>query len=326
MKINSMQRLTCRHCGLESDSELDFSIREDGHGFWCEDCDGFTYFDGYENYSQYVLYMESPSSTEDVCRKSAQKFKKRLSLLRYPGAKSKMIECIYENHLKNRENNIFVEPFCGGASVGLALLDAGMIKQLVLNDKDFGIYALFEAILHYPEFLIEKINNYTPNKKSYFKCRNLIRKHYPNVTIHEAGFAFLVVNRLAYSGIVKANPLSKIDDRWNAENLINRVKKIHSMNDKIMLLNQSAEEIIEHYYWYDDAILFVDPPYIKKGKALYNCEFNIQEQYEMAYMIDHLYESHPGCADIIVTSDDYEKLPFMYSNAEIKKIGRRYSV
>jgi hypothetical protein len=42
-------------------------------------------------------------------------------------------------------------------------------------------------------------------------------------------------------------------------------------------------------------------------------------------MIDNLYASHPGCADVIITGDDYEKLPYMYGYAEVKEIKRRYS-
>ena len=53
----------------------------------------------------------------------------------------------------------------------------------------------------------------------------------------DAAWASLLVNRLAYSGIFKANPLGgkhgskqQLLSRWNPTELIRRIKTIHEMS------------------------------------------------------------------------------------------------
>lgn len=48
-----------------------------------------------------------------------------------------------------------IEPFAGSAAVGLAGLYHGMVESIILADTDAGITKLWQAILTYPEQLIE---------------------------------------------------------------------------------------------------------------------------------------------------------------------------
>lgn len=80
------------------------------------------------------------------------------SPLRYPCGKRKLIPQIKE-YLQtiNQPTKVFVEPFCGGASVGLDLLITGQIEKLVINDMNKGIYSFWSALLTETEKLINKI-------------------------------------------------------------------------------------------------------------------------------------------------------------------------
>ena len=51
----------------------------------------------------------------------------------------------------------FVEVFAGGASVGLSLLQAGIIQRLVLNDTDPGVYAFWKALKEEPKELLTRL-------------------------------------------------------------------------------------------------------------------------------------------------------------------------
>ena len=88
--------LTCQFCGL-TDTYDDgyFQLDKHNRGFWCEECDGFTYFDETDNKHRFLLILEN-KTTEKANRISANvKFNKRLSPFRYPGGKSKIIDYLY---------------------------------------------------------------------------------------------------------------------------------------------------------------------------------------------------------------------------------------
>ena len=131
-----MRELTCHWCGATGtpeEFELDTQYNK---GFWCPDCDGFTFFDPAEQKAHRILLLlEQGGGCREPGTKASTGLRKRLSPLRYPGGKSKLIDFIYERLRKNRMDT-FAEVFAGGASLGLSLLDAGKINKLVLNDLD----------------------------------------------------------------------------------------------------------------------------------------------------------------------------------------------
>lgn len=136
------KRYTCRWCGFTStnidDFELDF---KNNQGFWCGDCDGFTFFDEAKNKEhRMLLLLEQKASSPIECSVPKTSLKKHLSPLRYPGGKSRLIDFLSTKFSASKMDT-FVEVFAGGASVGLSLLDAGLIKKLVLNDCDIGVNA-----------------------------------------------------------------------------------------------------------------------------------------------------------------------------------------
>ena len=135
--------LQCKFCGC-NDKDY-FDLDKQGIGFWCEDCDGYNYVNNGSNNHKFTLILEDSLEGNNINYTSDISFKKHLSPLRYPGGKSKLIEYIYSK-LNPNNTDTFVEPFAGGASVGLSLLELGVIDNLVLNDLDFGIYSLFYMI------------------------------------------------------------------------------------------------------------------------------------------------------------------------------------
>lgn len=131
-----MGSLTCHWCGITAPTS-EFDIHSSPSGFWCPECEGFTYMDETERERhRFLLLLEDKGQVDTQSLSPAiPKLKKRLSPLRYPGGKSKLIDYLYSK-LSQEQLDTFVEVFAGGASLGLALLDAGIVKQLILNDKD----------------------------------------------------------------------------------------------------------------------------------------------------------------------------------------------
>lgn len=315
--------MKCQWCGFESDNIDDFEEDFKYHkGFWCPYCDGFTFYEGKEDYSLYNLILEEEG--EEIKVKKQLTFDKHISPLRYPGGKSKLIDYIYNQLDTNKKT--FVEAFCGGASVSLAMLKAGVVDHIVLNDLDFGIYSLFNSIIYDTEWLVQVIHNINPSKELYFNKRATILSNYKNTTEREAALAMLIVNRMAFSGIIKANPMNDLKSRWNPEKLIKRIKWIAGQRNHITLLNQPAKAIIEEYYWSNNNTLFIDPPYYKKGKSLYNLYYTERQHEELAELLNSLYVSFPGCADVIVTYDNDPFIKELYPLSSVKEIGRIFSI
>ena len=67
-------------------------------------------------------------------RKYKTKEKSFMNPLRYPGAKSKLFECIKTLIAKNELNGCtFYEPFAGSATLSWQLLEKGLISYTVIN-------------------------------------------------------------------------------------------------------------------------------------------------------------------------------------------------
>lgn len=323
--------LTCQFCGITAPKNSDeWQLDKHDKGFWCETCDGYTYFKGTTEQHRFKLILEDAYAAKISYSYPPLKLSKRLSPYRYPGGKSKVIDYLY-SHLQDSKTKILVSPFTGGGSFELAMLEAGVVEGLHLNDLDTGVFSFWWTVKHMPYALIQLIETERPTHNDYFKAQSLINRDYKGANAIEAAWASLLVNRLAYSGIVKANPLGgrkgRRDDllsRWNPKELIRRIERIHAISDRIEITQENAVELIEEAYWNDNATIFIDLPYVKKGKDLYHCFYTEKDHRELAMLLDSLYSGVPG-ADILVTYDYNKWLNSLYQHPDINIIGRVYS-
>lgn len=275
-----------------------------------------------------LLLLESKAEKEEPVAPSG--LKKRLSPLRYPGGKSKLIDYLAAE-FKEEQMDTFVEVFAGGASVGLALLDGGKINHLALNDIDPGVYAFWSVVCTRPEVLLEKLDGQPPTTGDFLTAKEMLKR--PSTWSTEAlAWAMLVANRLSYSGIVKANALGgKLGTeqdllvRWNPNELKKRIEAIYGMADRITVSNIDAMELIENSaYWDMKSTLFIDPPYVRAGQSMYLNFFGEEEHRQLAWILESLYSGVPG-ADLVITYDDCEFIRELYPFAEQRHIGRIFS-
>ena len=307
----------CRWCG-STDIE---GVAKDGSGFWCADCDGFTYYDEDENRRhRMLLILESETGDMHVPEHECR-LKKRVSPLRYPGGKSRIAGQLLLT-AQPWQMDSFVEVFAGGASVGLSFLNAGRIRNLVLNDADPDVYAFWKTVLYEPDYLEQKVMEAVPSRELFFRAKEALKQELPD---RERAWHFFLVNRTAFSGIQMANPMKDIAARWNPGALVGRIERITSMKGRIKLYNMDACDFLEQYaYWTDRTTLFLDPPYYGKGSQLYPHAYDGEGHVLLADMVNSLYTGFGG-PDIIITYDDCHEVRELYPFAEIREIGRRYS-
>lgn len=320
---------TCSHCRFSSDNLEDFEEDFQHHqGFWCPYCDGFTYYDEKKDRRSYTVLLEDKENTEIRKIRSKNHLKKQASPLRYPGGKSKILDLL--STYLHEEKKTFVDVYCGGGSVGLSLLLSGIVEHLVMNDLDKGVYALFYVILTAPEMLIEKIKTITPDRNLFFEYQQMIKKNYEGYSKLERAFGFLVVNRLAFSGIWNANPTSNLLQRWNPKVLEKRIWNIWEKREQITLLNEDALKVIEEYYWDETCTLFIDPPYyVAWEKKMYKHCYQEEEHRQLAELLNSLVSGMPAHADILVTYDNHPFIAKLYQEAgvaNVETISRNYSI
>ena len=325
--------LTCRWCGeiFRNYEQMDRTT----DGFWCELCDSFSYYNPGEYDHRRLLLLLEDKQSRDVHSPSPAlpRLRKRLSPLRYPGGKSKLIDYLY-SRLCQDQLDTFVEVFAGGASLGLSLLDAGKINRLILNDKDPGVYVFWHTVLNCPQELIFRLQSGFPTHRDLAAAKaHLSSSDAPTPSL---AWSFLLANRLSYSGIISANPQGGKNGpqeallaRWNPKALEQRIQHIHSMRDRIVLYNENYEEFISDRAWWSSGgrTLFVDPPYwfLLQGPKLYETSFSEADHENLAWLLQDLYREYPD-ADVIITYDNHPRVRELYPLATQEVIARRYSI
>lgn len=250
----------------------------------------------------------------------------QVSPFRYPGGKSKLsfflALFIKENQLSQKT---LLEPFCGGAGGTLALLDAGVIGSLILNDSNSFISEFWEAALSNTDTLVKKINTTKVNMDNWFHYREIFMNGKDASDIEKA-LAVFFLNRTNRSGILHAGPIGGrlqagnylMDCRFNKENLISRINRISKLRERITVANMDASDIINSHR-NENVFVYADPPYVVEGKNIYN---------SYSYYIEghlHFAKTIKACGlDWLISYDDAPLVHELYSKSGINIIELSY--
>ena len=259
-----------------------------------------------------------------------------LSPLRYPGGKSKVFNIIVSLFEKNDiRNPIYIEPFAGGAGLALLLLKKKKVRKLVLNDIDRGIYSFWHCILNHTEKfcnIIEKIEisilEREKQKEIYANKENmnlLLEKE-----ILKLGMATFYLNRVNRSGILKAGVIGgnlqngnyKMNCRFNKNKLIEQIKEIEKLKDKIEFYNLDVLEFKKNVISKikQEKFIFFDPPYYKKGPELYTNFYSHQNHLELYESIKKITKNW------IVTYDNCKEIKEIYKKFSSVEFDINYSL
>lgn len=199
--------------------------------------------------------------------------------LRYPGGKQRLSpfieELIIENNIKDGN---YVEPYAGGAGVGIQLLLTRKVSNIHLNDSDFGIYSFWHSVINKPEELCKMISSASMTVDEWRKRKEIVKKC-DKRKILELGFSVFYLNRCNRSGVLSAGVIGgldqtgnyKMDARFSRNDLIRRIEAIARFKDNIFLTNFDAEYYIQNYIpnLPKNTLVYLDPPYYEKGSQLY---------------------------------------------------------
>ena len=154
------------------------------------------------------------------------------------------------------------------------------VSRIIINDKDRSIYAFWYSVLYDTDRLCKLIEETPVTMETWWEQRTFQSVEKKETTdLLTLGFSTFFMNRTNRSGIIKAGVIGgfdqrgnyKIDARYRKEDLIARIRRIASYADRIELHHEDAVDFVKHIVQVlpQNTILYLDPPYYKKGRGLY---------------------------------------------------------
>lgn len=171
----------------------------------------------------------------------------------------------------------FIEPFAGGAIVGLNVAFRRLANHVTLVELDEEVAAVWETILYGDATRLA-------NKVVAFKfTRESVERHLslPANSREAKAFQTILRNRVNRSGILAAGAGvirngengKGIKSRWYPETLRKRILRIAGMRDRIAFVKGDGLEVLRQNASRTDVAFFIDPPYTagskQPGRRLY---------------------------------------------------------
>lgn len=206
-----------------------------------------------------------------------------LSPLRYPGAKRRLAAYVSEAiRMNSLQPRVFVEPFAGGASVSLQLLNDGVVETIVLGERDPLVASFWKILFDDTDWLIDQIEKVEVTVANW--------KHFRNTSFRsnrDRALACIFLNRTSFSGILAktAGPIGgysqeseyKIDCRFNVSTITKRIRQIAALREHVLLVNhadwQDTINKVESWGYGGGIFYYLDPPFYCKAARLYRHYF-----------------------------------------------------
>lgn len=241
-----------------------------------------------------------------------------ISPLRYPGGKRRLVGYLKEAlRLNSFQPELYVEPFAGGASVALQLLNDGAVKTAILGEKDPLVAGFWRTVFWNHEKLIDEVLKWIPSLDEWDR----LKKYNPKSDLGKAKKC-LFLNRTSFSGILSdtAGPIGgrsgnsdyPIGCRFSADRIAKRIAQASSLSGRILdvvegdwqlSINRSLDIGVEP----ENMFVYLDPPFYEKADRLYR------------YYFDH--SQHLGLRDelsnaeynFVISYDAHDEIINMYS-------------
>jgi DNA adenine methylase len=122
--------------------------------------------------------------------------------LRYPGGKRRLasvvVSLLNENGIKDVQ---YIEPYAGGAAIGLMLLLEEYASVIHINDLSRPVYAFWHSVLNHTAEMCRRIERTKITMREWHRQRAVYDMR-ESVDLLDLGFATLFLNRTNRSGII----------------------------------------------------------------------------------------------------------------------------
>lgn len=250
------------------------------------------------------------------------------SVLRYPGSKARFVEFISNAiRLNGLRIDVFAEPFCGGASVSIALLEKGLVERVALNDADPLIAHLWDTIFCpiHSEWLADQVLQIPLTIDEWKRQKSL-----EPTSTRESALKCLYLNRTSFNGIIhKAGPLGgwtqekrTVEARFNRVKLAQRIRELSLLSDRVITAScNDWESFCDRLRESNKTFFYFDPPFYHKADALYGYYFSDNDHSHLRNYLGRLRERW------MLSYDDTPEVRALYSehNKRARVIDSTYS-
>jgi DNA adenine methylase len=261
-----------------------------------------------------------------------------LSPLRYPGGKGRLSKFVAQLlGGQSPRPSRYVEPFAGGAGVGLRLLVEEHVDEIVINDLNPGIAAFWRAVFETPDELLAKLDACDVSIEEWRRQREIYLAEPEDDAAF--GFALFFLNRTNRSGILDARPIGgyaqegrwKIDARFDRDRLADRIKVLSRYGSRVSVREVDGIELIDEFLGDSSAFIYADPPYLGKGDHLYLDTLAWDDHVRLAELLAGggrwllTYDADPRVTDALYVGCRCAEFSMTHS-AAVQHVGREYAV
>lgn len=279
-----------------------------------------------------------------------------MSFFRYPGGKGKIkkniLPMISDKIAEGEDIRVYAEPFIGGGSILVALLEKivssrdslfqtdnfNKIEEIAINDKNMAISSIWTCLINHYQDLQERIREYEPEVddfyefKDFFLNQNLKGKKSKTELI-DIAFKKIVIHQTSYSGLGEksGSPLGgkeqksdyKIDCRWSPDYLCKKIDRIGKLLKEVKVSggkcgNYDFEKFFGRLK--RESVIYLDPPYYVKGGELYLKDMSHEDHERLAEFLNGTHHQW------ILSYDDCEEIRNFYDGQNIEQIEMNYSI
>jgi DNA adenine methylase len=193
------------------------------------------------------------------------------SPFRYPGGKTWLVPCV-RRWLRSlpRRPAVLVEPFAGGAIVGLTAAFENLADRVVLVELDEDVAAAWQTIFSADnEWLAQRVLAFPLTEEN-------VRAEIAATpsSARERAFRILLKNRVNRGGILAPGATllrsgengKGLGSRWYAGTLARRIRDLHTLRGRVDVVCGDGIAAIGRFAHNPEVAFFIDPPYTAAGK------------------------------------------------------------
>lgn len=231
------------------------------------------------------------------------------SPFRYPGGKTWLVPLFRRWMFSlSKEPKLLVEPFAGGAIIGLTAAFEYLADEVLLVELDRQIAAVWNTILGgNARWLAKRIIDFDLTHQTAKVELSKTPK-----SERELAFQTIIKNRTQHGGILaqgagvlKHGENGKgILSRWYPQTIAKRIVNIELVKNRLRFMQGDAFDVIAEHQKDRDVVFFIDPPYTAGGKRAGS---RLYTHFE----IDHeklFYQCEKLQGDFLMTYDNAEEV------------------
>jgi DNA adenine methylase len=224
--------------------------------------------------------------------------KKITPFLKWVGGKARLLDEIKANLPEMTRIKTYIEPFVGGGSVFITLMQEYDLERVIINDMNTGLTNTYTQIRDNFEEVVDKLSDiqkiYNSNvsvdykKEYYYSIRNLYNTE-PKDSPDSAAF-FIFLNKTCFNGLYRENKKGEFNTSFGNKKVLkcfdyDNLKGVSGLLNKRNKYGEKTVSIINKPYHeslreggvkgvkWSETLIYFDPPYrpiTKNGFNSYN--------------------------------------------------------